>query len=34
MLTLLTGNQQQSGQTYNAQGNQANSNSILNNIEA
>ncbi len=34
MLTLLTGNQQQSGQTYNAQGSQANSNSILNNIEA
>ena len=34
MLTLLTGNQQQSGQTYNAQGSQKNSNSILNNIEA
>lgn len=34
ILSLLTGNQQQSGQTYNAQGNQANSSSILNNIEA
>jgi len=34
ILTLLTGNQQQSGQTYNAQGNQSNNNSILNNIEA
>ena len=34
VLTLLTGNQQQGGQTYNAQGNQTNNNSILNNIEA
>jgi len=34
VLTLLTGNLQQAGQTYNAQGNQSNSNSILNNIEA
>ena len=34
VLTLLTGNQQQAGQTYNAQGNQSNNNSILNNIEA
>jgi len=34
VLTLLTGNQQQAGQTYNAQGSQSNNNSILNNIEA
>lgn len=34
ILTLLTGNQQQSGQTYNAQGSQTSSSSILNNIEA
>jgi len=34
VLTLLTGNQQQGGQTYNAQGNQTNNKSILNNIEA
>jgi len=34
MLTLLTGNQQLTGQTYNSQGTQTGNNSILNNIEA
>jgi len=34
ILGMLTGNQQQAGQTYNAQGNQTSNNSILNNIEA
>ena len=34
ILCILSGNQQQPGQTYNAQGNQTSNNSILNNIEA
>lgn len=34
MLMLLTGNQQQTGQTYNSKGNQTGNSSILNKIEA
>lgn len=34
LLMLLTGNQQQNGQTYNSKGNQTGNSSILNKVEA